>query len=188
VGLAETNFVSVAQQLVNEGADGFIGLLDPVGSSRLAKAIQQIGWHPKVAFYGAQNYGRTFADLAGDAAEGAIAPLAFDIFEDAGSNTAVGRFVDWFHRTAPGRTLDFYAGMGWASADMVVAALQAAGPAPTRAKVLAYLRGLTRFDAHGFLAPCNPAGKVTSPYFMVAEVVHGQWRRVYPATGFGDGS
>jgi hypothetical protein len=71
---------------------------------------------------------------------------------------------------------------------MVVAALQAAGPAPTRAKVLAYLRGLTRFDAHGFLAPCNPAGKVTSPYFMVAQVVRGQWRRVYPASGFGDGT
>jgi ABC-type branched-subunit amino acid transport system substrate-binding protein len=188
VGLAETNFVAVAQQLVNEGADGFLGLLDPVGSARLAKAVQQIGWHPRVAHYGAQNYGRPFVDLAGSAAEGAVVPLAFDIFEDAGANPAVARFTDWFARTAPGHTPDFYGAMGWASADMMVAALEAAGPAPTRAAVLGYLRHLTSFDAHGFLAPCNPAGKVTSPYFMVATVTGGKWRRIYPDRGFGDGT
>ena len=187
VGLAETNFVAVAQQLVNEGADGFIALLDPVGAARLAKAAQQIGWHPRVAHYGAQNYGRTFLQLAGDAAEGALVPLAFDIFEDEG-NPAVARFNEWFARVAPGGAKDFYAAMGWASADMMVEALRAAGPAPTRRAVLEHLRGLTSFDAHGFLAPCNPAGKVTSPYFMVATVEGGRWKRSFPATGFDDGT
>jgi ABC-type branched-subunit amino acid transport system substrate-binding protein len=188
VGLAETNFVSVAQQLVNEGADGFIGLLDPVGSARLAKAVKQVGWHPLVAHYGAQNYGRPFVELAGEAAEGAVVPLAFDIFEDADTNPAVARFMEWFARTAPGHTPDFYGAMGWASADMMVEALRAAGPAPTRKAVLAHLRALTSFDAHGFLAPCNPAGKVTSPYFMVAVVRNGQWERMFPASGFSDGT
>jgi ABC-type branched-subunit amino acid transport system substrate-binding protein len=187
VGLAETNFVAVAQQMVNEGADGFIGLLDPVASARLAKAVKQIGWHPLVAHYGAQNYGQPFIDLAGDAAEGALMPIAFDIFEDT-ANPAVARFTDWFARTAPGHTPDFYGAMGWASADMMVEALRAAGPAPTRTVVLAQLRKLTSLDAHGFLAPCNPAGKVTSPYFLVTTVSHGKWTRVYPANGFTDGS
>ena len=187
VGLAETNFVAVAQQLVNEGADGFIALLDPVGAARLGKAAQQIGWHPRVAHYGAQNYGRTFLELAGDAAEGAMIPLAFDIFEGEG-NPAVARFNEWFDRVAPSGAKDFYAAMGWASADMLVEALRAAGPAPTRAAVLAHLRQLTSFDAHGFLAPCNPAGKVTSPYFMVAVVEDGQWKRSFPASGFSDGT
>jgi ABC-type branched-subunit amino acid transport system substrate-binding protein len=187
VGLAETNFVAVAQQLVNEGADGFIGLMDPVASARLAKAVDQIGWHPVLKHYGAQNYGLPFVELAGPAAEGTMIPLAFDIFEDT-ANPAVARFVDWFRRTAPGRTPDFYAAMGWASADMMVEALRAAGGAPTRKAVLGYLRQLTTFDAHGFLAPCNPAGKVTSPYFMVAKVENGRWRREFPATGFSDGS
>lgn len=187
VGLAESNFVGIAQQLENEGAQGFIGLLDPVASARLAQAADQIGWEPIVAHYGAQNYGRYFLELAGSAAEGAIIPLAFDIFEDT-ANPAVARFNEWFARVAPGRTPDFYGAMGWASADLLVQALEAAGPAPTRAAVLQQLRSATSFDAHGFLAPCNPAGKVTSPYFMVAKVVGGQWTRLYPATGFGDGS
>jgi ABC-type branched-subunit amino acid transport system substrate-binding protein len=188
VGLAETNFVSVAQQLVNEGADGFIGLMDPVASARLAKAVQQIGWHPLVAHYGAQNYGQPFLDLAGSAAEGALMPIAFDIFEDAGTNPTVAAFMEWFRRTAPGHTPDFYGAMGWASADMMVEALKAAGPAPRRTAVLSYLRKLTSFDAHGFLAPCNPAGKVTAPDFMVATVSGGKWKRVYPASGFSDGT
>jgi ABC-type branched-subunit amino acid transport system substrate-binding protein len=187
VGLAETNFVGVAQQLENEGAEGFISLLDPVASARLAGAIAQIGYDPLVAHYGAQNYGRYFVELAGPAAEGALLPLAFDIFENT-ANPAVARFVEWFGRVAPGRDPDFYAAMGWASADMLVAAIEAAGPAPTRDAVLANLRATTTFDAHGFLAPCNPAGKVTSPLFMVATVEGGEWRRVYPASGFADGS
>ncbi len=188
VSLAETNFVSVAQQLENEGADGVLGLLDPVGSARLAKAIDQIGFEPKVETYGNQNYGRPFLDLADGAAEGAIVALNHDIFENAANNPAVARFLEWFRRTAPGHTPDFYGAMGWASADMMVEALRAAGPAPTRAKVLAHLRQLTAFDAHGFLALCNPAGKVTAPTFVVAQVRDGQWRRVYPPTGFGDGT
>jgi ABC-type branched-subunit amino acid transport system substrate-binding protein len=187
VGLAETNFVAVAQQLRNEGADGFIGLMDPVASAQLAKAVDQIGWKPVLKHYGAQNYGRPFVDLAGPAAEGTMIPLAFDIFEDR-TNPTVARFMEWFKRTAPGRTPDFYAAMGWASADMMVEALRAAGGAPSRTAVLGYLRQLTSFDAHGFLAPCNPAGKVTSPYFMVAKVEGGQWRREFPAAGFSDGA
>lgn len=188
VALAETNYVGIAQRLENEGADGFISLLDPVASARLAQAIDQIGYEPKVAHYGAQNYGQYFLDLAGDAANGTLLPLAFDIFEDAPSNPTVALFREWFARVAPGRSPDFYAAMGWASADMMVGAIEAAGPGPTRDAVLANLRTVTSFDAHGFLAPCNPAGKVTSPLFMVATVDAGEWRRVYPATGFGNGS
>jgi ABC-type branched-subunit amino acid transport system substrate-binding protein len=188
VGLAETNYVSVAQQLENEGADGFISLLDPVASARLAQGIRQVGWEPVVAHYGAQNYGRYFLELAGEAAEGTMLPLAFDLFEGAASNPTVARFVEWFGRTAPGRTPDFYAAMGWASADMMVQALELAGPSPTRDSVLAALGTFTAFDAHGFLAPCNPAGKVTASQFMVATVEGGEWRRVYPAAGFADGS
>jgi ABC-type branched-subunit amino acid transport system substrate-binding protein len=187
VGLAESNFVSVAQQLENDGVEGFISLLDPVASARLAGAIAQIGYEPLVANYGAQNYGRYFVELAGPAAEGALFPLAFDIFENT-ANPTVARFNEWFARVAPGRAPDFYAAMGWASADMLVSAIEAAGPAPTRDAVLANLRATTSFDAHGLLAPCNPAGKVTSPLFMVATVENGTWRRVYPSAGFADGS
>jgi ABC-type branched-subunit amino acid transport system substrate-binding protein len=188
VGLAESNYVSVAQRLENEGAEGFIAFLDQVASARLAQAIRQVQWEPKVAHYGAQNYGRPFLEYAGEAAEGALLPVAFSIFEDAATNPTVASFIEWFGRVAPGRHPDFYAAMGWASADMMVQALEAAGPAPTRDAVLRWLQGLHAFDAHGFLAPCDPAGKVTSPQFMVATVEGGQWRRLYPAEGFADGS
>jgi ABC-type branched-subunit amino acid transport system substrate-binding protein len=187
VALTETNWAAVAQQMENEGADGFISLLDQTGSARLAQAIRQVDWHPLVTHYGAQNYGSQFLELAGPAAEGTLIPLAFDIFEDAPTNPTVATFLDWFHRVAPGREPDFYAAMGWASGDMMVQALEAAGPAPTRDAVLAWLGRLTVFDAHGFLAPCNPAGKVTSPQFMVATVRNGRWERSYPASGFTTG-
>jgi hypothetical protein len=78
--------------------------------------------------------------------------------------------------------------MGWAAADMMVQALEAAGPAPTRDATLAFLQGLTSFDAHGIIAPCDPAGKHPSTQFMVVSVQDGRWVREYPAgSGFGGG-
>ena len=188
VALTETNYVSVAQQLENEQADGFISLIEPTGMSRLAHALRQIDYHPTVPFYGAQAYGGPFLELAGEDAEGAVLALAVSMFEDGPTNPAVAAFNEWFARTAPGRSPDFFAVLGWAGADMMVQALEAVGGAPTRDAVMAWLGNLTSFDAHGFLAPCNPAGKVTASQFLVTTVEGGQWRRVYPATGFGDGS
>jgi ABC-type branched-subunit amino acid transport system substrate-binding protein len=188
LALTETNYVAIAQQMENEGAEGFISLLEPTGMARLAQAMRQIDYHPRVPFYGAQAYGGPFLELAGEAAEGAVLALAVSMFEDAPTNPAVAAFNEWFARTAPGRQPDFFAVLGWTSADMMVQALRAVGGAPTREAVLAWLGTLTNFDAHGFIAPCDPAGKVTSSQFLITTVEGGRWRRVYPASGFGDGS
>jgi hypothetical protein len=74
--------------------------------------------------------------------------------------------------------------MGWAAADMMVQAIAKAGPAPTRDLVLAALGTFHEFDAHGVIAPCDPAGKKPATSFMVTTVSNGQWRREYPDAGF----
>lgn len=183
VAITETNYVGVAQQIENSGADAVLTALEISGMSRLALAFEQIGYRPKVPFYGAQAYGGQFLELAGSAAEGTTLGLAYAIFEDAPANPTVATFLDWYRRVAPDSDPDFFAVMGWTAADMMVQALEAAGAAPTRDAVLAFLRGLHRFDAHGFLAPNDPAGKKAAPDFLVVTVKDGKWVREYPATG-----
>lgn len=186
VAIAETNYTGVATKMKNDGADAFLTALEINGMARLAQAVQQIGYKPKVAFYGAQAYGKDFLKLAGSAAEGAAIGLAYSIFEDAPSNSSMAAFVEWYQRTAPGSNPDFFSVMGWAAADMMVQALEAAGPAPTRDKVMSFLQGLRSFDAHGILAPNDPAGKRASPQFLIVTVTGGQWVREHPASGFAD--
>jgi ABC-type branched-subunit amino acid transport system substrate-binding protein len=189
VSITETNYVGVAQQMENNGVDAVITALEVTGMARLAQAFEQIGFEPKVPFYGAQAYGQTFLDLAGSAADGTRIGIAYSIFEDAGSNPAVASFNEWYARVAPGSEPDFFAIIGWTGADMMVQALEAAGPAPTRDAAMTFLRGLNAFDAHGFLATNDPAGKRASPDFAVVTVTNGQWVREYPAGGgFGPGT
>jgi ABC-type branched-subunit amino acid transport system substrate-binding protein len=188
VSVTETNYVNVAQQIENHGADGVITALEVNGMARLAQAFDQVGYHPAVSFYGAQAYGQTFLDLAGDAAEGASLGIAFAPFEDAGSNPMMATFLEWYARVAPDSEPDLFAVLAWTGGDMMVEALLAAGPAPTRDAVLGYLQGLHEFEAHGLLAPNDPAGKHASPVFAIVTVTDGRWVREYPANGFGDGS
>jgi len=51
----------------------------------------------------------------------------------------------------------------------------------TRGTLLAALKAITNFDAHGWAAAHSLSGdEPTSPCFMVMQVQHGQFVRVYP--------
>ena len=187
VAVTETNYAGVASKIKSDAADGVITTLEVNGMAKLAQAFKQIGYTPKVPFYGAQAYGQQFLSLAGDAAEGTVLPLTYDIFEDSGSNPAVAAFLEWYERSNPGSKPDFFSVMSWAAADMMVQGIEAAGPTPTRDKVLAALGTLTAFDAHGFLAPRNPPAKKIGDQFLVVKVQGGKWVRQFPDSGFTSG-
>ena len=115
-------------------------VLPPHSVPKRTKALKQQGYQPKFASYGPQAYGKQFLKLAGDAAEGVTLNLAYDIFESRANNRAMDTFLSWFSRTAPGLEPDFFAVLAWASADLFVTALKAAGAKATRDTVLAELK------------------------------------------------
>jgi branched-chain amino acid transport system substrate-binding protein len=164
--------------------DMVITTLELNGMADLAKAFRTAGWEPKVKYFGAQAYGRQFLSLAGPAAEGTYAGLTLAMVEDRAANPAVETFVSWYERTNPGADIDFFAMLGWASADLFATALRAAGPAPTRDKVLQQLRAQAKWDGGGFLAPRNPAAKQRPSCYLIAVVRDGRWQRSTPASGF----
>lgn len=184
VQITETNYVPVAQEIENAGAELVITTLEMTGIARLAQAFEQVGYKPKVPYYGAQSYGRQLIELAGSAAEGTILGLTHPIIEEAGGGGPLDTFVEWYQRVNPGQHIDFFSFQGWVAADMFADAIEAAGPAPTRDAVLGVLQTYTSFDADGLVAPVNPAGKKGSPCFMIVAVRNGQWVREHPGSGF----
>jgi ABC-type branched-subunit amino acid transport system substrate-binding protein len=181
VALTETNYVNVAQQIENKGSQLVVTTLEVTGMARLAQAFQQVGYRPQVPFYGAQAYGQTFLELAGEAAEGTTLAITHSLFTD--DIPPMQQFVEWYQRTAPGSEPDFFAVMSWAAADMFVRALRAAGGAPTRDAVLAGLAAQTEYTGDGFMAPRNPPGKQMGNCFVVIRAEGGQWVRTEPAGG-----
>ena len=183
VAITETNYVPVAQDIENAGAQIVITALEITGISRLAQAFEQVGYLPAVPYYGAQTYGDRFLELAGSAANGTILGITHPIVEEAGAGAPIDTFLEWYQRVNPGKEIDFFAFQGWVAADMFATAIEQAGPSPTRDAVLQQLSTFTTFDAHGLVAPINPAGKVNTPCFMIVTVENDRWRRVHPEGG-----
>lgn len=182
VAPTETNFRPVVADIREKGIELVYTLMENNAIARLAQAFGDEP--PKVPFYGAQAYGQKYLQQAGSFAEGTILGIAYAIPEDAASNPAIAKFAQWYPRSAPGADADFFAIEGWISADMFVRALTAAGPEPTRAKVLAELGKFTNYTGDGLVGNINPAGKQPARCFSVITVKGGKWVRVHPGQGF----
>ena len=95
--------------------------------------------------------------------------------EDASTVPAVKQFLQYTKKVNSSWVPDLYTLFGWASAQLFVQALQAAGPNPTRGAVIDQLKKITSFDASGMVSPTNPAQKKPSACFMIG---HHQERQV----------
>ncbi len=182
VAVTETNYSGVAANIKSAQVDVLVTTLEISGMANLAKALAQNGYFPKVPFYGAQAYGRNFLQQAGAAAAPTELGLAYSILEDADAIPAVKDFVTWYQRTNPGADIDFFAIEAWVAADLYVSALRKVSGPPTRGKVLASLQSFTDYDAHGFIAPINPAQKKNAQCFQIAKVRDGHWYRAHPSS------
>jgi ABC-type branched-subunit amino acid transport system substrate-binding protein len=183
VAVTESNYVPAAQEIENAGAELVVTALEMTGIARLSQALRQVGYQPPVPFWGAQAYGERLIELAGDAVNGTILGITHSIIEEGGGGGSLDAFVEWYRRVNPDAEIDFFAFQGWVAADMFATAIESAGPAPTRDAVLAVLRTYTSFDAHGLIAPINPAQKQATTCFMLVTIENQEWRRLYPEGG-----
>jgi branched-chain amino acid transport system substrate-binding protein len=155
--------------------------------ARFVDAMQAQGWHPQLVTTSGTAYDPTFVQQAGDSAAANITSAQLQslyLGQDASSVPAVSTFDHWYGVAFPGHQPDIYALYGWASAELFVQALKAAGSHLDRATILAALGKITSFDADGLLPEANPAGKKPPTCFLLAHVVNGQWQRLEPASGF----
>jgi hypothetical protein len=113
--------------------------------------------------------------------EGHYASLSFLPFEDRGHNAELDRFLRY--DTKP----DAFGAQAWVAGQAFAAAVNAVvaknGPnGLTRAAILSATRGLTNFDANGFVAPTNIGAKIASTCFVGMQVRNGRFVRVDPTT------
>lgn len=155
--------------------------------ARFVDAMQQQGYHPQVVTTSGTAYTSTFVQQAGASAAETVTSAQLQslyLGQDAASIPAVATFDHWYGVAFPGHQPDIYALYGWASAELFVQAVKAAGAHLDQAAILAALGRITSFDADGLLPDADPAAKKPPTCFLVARVVSGQWQRVEPASGF----
>jgi ABC-type branched-subunit amino acid transport system substrate-binding protein len=183
-----TDFTSYIIKMRAAGVQLLDLTAEPVSDDALViRDMDQQGWHPMLVVSGGPAYDSQFVSDSGGAS--AVDSAATDgvwldssqalyLGQDAGAIPAVGLFDHWVQAANPGFHTDLYALFGWASAQLFVQALRAAGPHPTRGTVLAALDHIDRFDASGLLAPADPAAKIPPTCYILAKMAGGSFTRV----------
>ena len=145
-------------------------------------------WHPGLIFSGGPVYADQFISHAGGpaVANGIMIGQQFPLYlgEDASTLPADKLFLQYTKKVNSSWVPDLYTLFGWASANLFVQALQAAGPHPTRGAVIAQLKKITNFDANGMVSPTNPAAKKPTGCYIIATIRNGKYVRVTPKTGY----
>jgi hypothetical protein len=127
-------------------------------------------------------YTKAFLAQGGSDVEGTYVWLGFLPFEEASYNAEDQNYVN---AVGPSK-VDSFGANGWQAAvafeDAVNAVVKSDGPnGLTRAALMTALKGMTHFDAHGWIGPkALQGGPSISPCFMVAQVQNGKFVRVYP--------
>jgi ABC-type branched-subunit amino acid transport system substrate-binding protein len=101
--------------------------------------------------------------------------------EDAATVPAVSTFDTWMKKTNGSFQPDLYSVYGWTSAELFVQALRQAGSNPSQAGVLAALKTVTSFDAHGLIATSNPAAKLAATCYVVLQIENVRYKKIYPS-------
>jgi ABC-type branched-subunit amino acid transport system substrate-binding protein len=144
-------------------------------------------WHPGLIFSGGPVYADQFISHAGGPAVTNGIQIgqvnALYLGQDAGKVPAVKQFDTWVKKANSSWVPDLYTLYGWASAQMFVQALKAAGPHPTRGSVIAQLKKITSFNAGGLFGGSDPAAKTLTPCFVMAGIKNGTYARELPTGG-----
>jgi ABC-type branched-subunit amino acid transport system substrate-binding protein len=187
-GATDTDFTGTVVQMRSDGVQMiYVNTTDGATTARFVNALrsQNVDWP---IIFGGTAYDSNFLKQAGANAEGVYNDAQFSMFfnaDEAGRIPAVADFQKWTDVVAKGETKDIFAAYGWASAQLFVQALKAAGPKAKRADVMAQLRKVHKFDADGLLAPADPAGKSPATCWIYTVVKGGKFVRVdTPATTY----
>ncbi len=144
-------------------------------------------WHPGLIFSGGPVYADQFISHAGGPAvtNGIQIGQVYALYlgQDATKVPAVKQFDTWVKKVNSSWVPDLYTLFGWASAELFVQALKAAGPNPTRGSVIAQLKKITSFNADGLFGGSDPAAKTLTPCFLVAGIKNGTYVRELPTGG-----
>ena len=126
-------------------------------------------------------YDKKYIATGGDAVNNTYITMAFLPFEEAKYNQGLANYLKYTGK-------DKVAGLGvyaWAAGLEFQQALQSVvkdkgNNGITRANMLTALKGMTSFNADGFVGTANVGGKVTTDCFVLEQVQKGKFVRVWP--------
>jgi ABC-type branched-subunit amino acid transport system substrate-binding protein len=175
IDISEFNYAPYVQQLKDKGIQyvQFIGAYQQ--ADRLAEAMQQQGFEPKIYLLDPTAYTPDYVEAGGEAVEGTTVFANFTPFEEAGSNKELQLYLSWLQQVKPGATPSFFGLFAWSAARLFAERAIALGGKLSREALVAQLEGVSGWTANGLHAPQSVGAKRTGPCWRFITLKSGKW-------------
>jgi ABC-type branched-subunit amino acid transport system substrate-binding protein len=180
IGITETNYGPVVQQLKSSGAEyvTFTGAYEQAAS--LADQFKRQSYTPKVWQPTVTAYTPNYISAAGAAAEGTYVAVTASLNEEIGINPELKTYAQWLNQVAPGSTPTGIGQFAWGAAALFVEKMKEIGPKPTRKALLATLPKVRNYTGNGLFPGQDVGGRRLSSCTKVVQVQGGKFVRVTP--------
>jgi ABC-type branched-subunit amino acid transport system substrate-binding protein len=184
IDISETNYAPYVLEMKREGIQfvTFQGAYQQ--ASRLAKAMRDQGFKPKIYALQSNAYTPNYIADGGAAVEGTQLAIPSQILEEINQSREMQTYAQWLNQVAPGEQptgLGIYA---WSAARLFVDTLKKVGPKLTRDAFVNELKKVKGYDGNGLLPAQDIGGRYPSDCVVVVEVKGGKFVRKHPSKGF----
>ncbi|GAW48526.1 ABC-type branched-chain amino acid transport systems periplasmic component-like [Nocardioides sp. PD653] len=178
IDIAEFNYAPYVQQMKDKGIEYVQMIASSAQFVRLAQAMQQQSFKPKIFMIDPTAYSPEYVESGGDAAEGTTVFINFTPFEEAGSNKELQLYLSWLQQVKPGATPSFFGLFAWSAARLFVERATALGGKLSRSALVDDLEGVDDWTANGMHAPQPVGSKHAAPCWRFIRLENGRWTPV----------
>lgn len=159
IDIAEFNYSPIVQKMKQAGVESVQFIAASQQFARLAQAMQQAGFKPKVYLLDPSAYNDDYPKLAGAASKGTVVFTNFTPFEEASSNPEIQNYIRYLQQVAPGAKPTFFGLFAWSSARLFAEEANKLGGKLSRAALIGAVRKVSKWTGNGMHAPQNVGSK-----------------------------
>lgn len=175
IDIAEFNYSPVVQKMKQAGVESVQFIAASQQFARLAQAMQQVGFKPKVYLLDPSAYNEDYPKLAGASAKGTVVFTNFTPFEEAASNREIQLYVQYLQQVAPGAKPTFFGLFAWSSARLFAEQATKLGGKLTRSALIDAVRKVDNWTGNGMHAPQHVGSKKIADCWRFIEWSGSAW-------------
>ncbi|MEP9363541.1 ABC transporter substrate-binding protein [Nocardioides sp. CN2-186] len=178
IDISEFNYAPYVQQMKDKGIEYVQMIASTAQFTRLADAMKQQGFKPKIFMIDPTAYNPDYVSSGGDAVDGTTVFINFTPFEEASSNKELQLYLSWLQQVKPGATPSFFGLFAWSAARLFVEQATKLGGKLTRSSLISSLKSVNNWTANGLHAPQPVGSKQAGPCWRFIRLEGGKWSPV----------
>jgi ABC-type branched-subunit amino acid transport system substrate-binding protein len=178
VDVADFNYAPYVQAMISNGVTSVQFIAASPQFARLAQAMAQANFHPKVFLLDPSAYNKDYPKLAGSYANGTDVFTNFVPFEEASRSPELRLYLSYLQQVAPGAEPGFFGVFAWSASRLFVQEATKLGGKLTRASLIAAMHNVDNWTSNGLTAPQHVGSKAISPCWRFLQWSGSAWKPI----------